>query len=183
MPLNVAQLEEGSYRQDEFYPLAAQFRSQVATVTLTPTTTDCNFTELHILPPGASTPIMFRASGSRIMAPEEPIVATGPVTLRRLQAARLKNNSSYTLSSYDYPAIGYNVDYAMPTVIRASDNAPCYAEVPAPVKDFAVESLSADVIVPGAIAGGETTMVPKWVTVMIGDAEYTLLSGVAPAEE
>lgn len=184
LSLPVAQLEEGTYRQDEFRPMAAEYGSQYATVTITPTqatSANCNFTVLH-LTPDASNPIMFRAAGSRIMDPSEPIVATGPVDLRRTQAVKAKSNNAWILSSYNYPAVGYNVDYSMPTTIRASDDAPCYAEVPAPIKDFSVESLSADVIVPGAIAGGESTMVPKWVTVTIGDAEYTLLSGVAPAE-
>lgn len=185
VPLNVAQLEEGSYRQDEFRPIAAQYgamstASTVVAISPSPDTlSNCNFDVMWLMPPSAPTPVVFKSNG-RTLGEDELIQATGPVTLRRSQAVKTKSNGSWTLSSYNYPAIGYNVDYSMPTTIRASDDAPCYAEVPAPVKDFAVESLSADVIVPGAIAGGESVMVPKWVTVTIGDAEYTLLSGVAP---
>ena len=133
-----AQLEAGTYRQDEFNGIRDKFADRENGIMTNffvhaDDYSNANFGLMVINPSRNGNELYFYTGKSAAdkgdrLPDDALIVATGPVRIMGNVAA--KRNP--TISSYTYPAIGYYTDYTQEAVIRPSTNAPCWGE-----RDFA----------------------------------------------
>ena len=163
--LSAIQLEAGIYNQDEFYNIANVLGANNLPVFLQPHASqedNINIKRIDIKKWVVDRPVLFWGKDNNILPVDEPIVATGPVSIFRFTTS--KKNA--TLSSYTYPAVGYYTDYQLDTLVKPSDNAPYDGNYVEPLKEVEVDGVK---------------FVPT--TLSVDGVEYKVLAEAQPAPE
>lgn len=131
--LQVCQLSQGVYSQDEFKAVADELAKQMTIGSLIcyPTAETKDNINIENFVVGSTGEYHFA------LPEDEPIIVTGDVEIIRTSQAR----RNAVTGTYDYPAFGEYTDYQLDTTIRPSTNAPYDGEYTEPLTEVEVDGV------------------------------------------